>query len=207
MAEFSFFQWLEDLIDPLSGRITRDLASMRHDLAPWKEKLVPIMPREWELLSSYYIPQERRKRKGAPEKGLFSTIYQEPVIAWSFKDYPGKKQTSLLVARTSKQEYLYKRTGSDTELIIGPYKVGTIGSDGKLISSRKRELLAQLDRATGTYIPVMVYGKEAGAIALPGDTYVPMPRAFAFVNEMAENEMELFLSLAIFELVRQKIAQ
>jgi len=206
MAEFSFFQWLEDLIDPLSARITRDLASMRNDLAPWKEKLVPILPKEWELLSSQYIPQDRRKRKGAPEKGLFATIYQEPVIAWSYKDYSGRTRSSLLVARTSKQEYLYKRTGTETELIIGPYRVGAIGADGKLISSRRRELLAQLDRSTGTYIPVMVYGKEVGAIALPGDTPVPMPRAFPFVHQMAENEMELFLSLAIYELVRQKIA-
>lgn len=205
MAEFSLVQWLEDLLNPLAARITRDMASMRNDLAPWKEKLVPIMPGEWDLLSSQYVSQSGRRRKGGPLKGLFSSIYQEPVIAWSYREYQDKNNSALLAARTCKQEYLYKRSGKEVEVVIGPYRVGTLISDGRLISSRKKELLAQLGKGNGTYIPVLVYGREVGAIALPSDTPVPMPRAFAFVLDMAENEMELFLSLAIYELVRQKI--
>ncbi|MBK6621626.1 MAG: hypothetical protein IPH04_15095 [Saprospirales bacterium] len=205
MAEFSLIKWLEDLINPLAARISRDMAAMRNELAPWKEKLVPIMPGEWDLLSSQYVPQDGRRRKGAPLKGLFSTIYQESVIAWSYREYQDQNHTALLVARTCKQEYLFKRVGREVEVVIGPYRVGALSADGRLISSRKKELLAQLGKPNGTYIPVLVYGHEVGAIALPSDTPVPMPRAFSFVQDMAENEMELFLALAIYELVRQKI--
>ncbi|MBK8492653.1 MAG: hypothetical protein IPL49_17630 [Saprospirales bacterium] len=207
MAPFSPLKWLDDLLNPLTKRMGRDMEEMRQELAPWKETLVPLAPKEWELLSSYHFPQGggRKRRKKAPESGLFGTIYQEPVVAWSYKEYPGKGNPAILVARTYGQEYLYKRMGQDVELVIGPYLVGVLLPDGRLVSSRKKELLAKIGQPNGNYQPIWIYGREAGAITLPGESLAPFPRAFAFLVEMNDTERELFLAVAILELVRQKM--
>lgn len=92
------------------------------------------------------------------------------------------------------------------ELGIGPYLVGVLFPDGRLISSRKKELLARIGPTNGNFLPIRVYDREVGAIALPGESEAPFPRAFAFLVEMNDKEQELFLALALFELVRQKIS-
>ena len=206
MAPFSPLKWLDELLNPLNKRMARDIEELRHSLESWKETLVPLAPQEWELLSSHHFSlSNRKKRKKALENGFFGTIYQEPVAVWHFKHYQGKGDPAILAVRTQRQEYLYKMTGGHTEMVIGPYLVGTLLQDGRLVSSRKKELLARIGPANGNFLPVRVYDREVGAIALPGESLAPFPRAFAFMVEMNDKEQELFLALALLELVRQKI--
>lgn len=206
MSKSTFMQWLDELINPLNARIQRDIAAMRDDQALLKNSLVPLRPEELDLLSSQYLPQEAKKRKKkAPEKGIFATIYQEPFIAWSYQAYDDKDKQAVLVAQTYRQEYLYKRKGREVEIVIGPYRVGILTANGQLISSRKRETLAQFGKGNGSFLPILTYGREVGALVLPSDTSLPMPRAFAYlVADMNENERELFLSMAILQMVRWK---
>ena len=207
MARFSPLKWLDDLLNPISRRMSRDMEIMRQELASWKDKLVPLAPGEWELISSHHFPiGGRKRRRKKPTIGMIGTIYQEPVAVWDYKAYPGKGDPAVLVVRTHAQEYLYKIQGPDVELVIGPYLVGLLRGTGKLYSSRKKVLLARMGPVNGNYLPIQAYDREVGAVALPSDSEAPFPRAFAFmVNDMNENERELFLALGLWEVVRQTL--
>lgn len=209
MSKSSLMQWLDELLNPLNARMQRDMAEMREDLAKRKEMLIPLhLQEELELLSSQYLPLGGKpKKKRAPESGLFTTIYQEPAIAWSFRLYPDKSRQALLVALTAHQEYLYKFREQEIEIVIGPYRVGSLTASRQLISSRKRELLAQYGKGNSSYMPIQVYGREVASLVLPSETPVPMPRTFAYLMEMNENERELLMSLTILEMVRWRVGR
>lgn len=209
MSKSSLMQWLDELLNPLNARMQRDMAEMREDLAKWKETLIPLhLQEELELLSSQYLPLGgKSKKKRTPESGLFATIYQEPAIAWSYRLYPDKARQAILVARTAEQEYLYKFREQEVEIVIGPYRVGSLTAARQLISSRKRELLAQYGKSNTSYMPVLVYGREVASLVLPSETPAPMPRAFAYLMEMNENERELLISLTILEMVRWRVGR
>jgi hypothetical protein len=209
MSKLPIIQWIEDILNPLPGKMRRDMEAMRAENTEWQEKLESIPSDEWDLLSRQFIPQPgQKKRKNAPLKGLFCTIYQEPLIAWSYKAYKeAGGKAFILTACTRSQTYLYKNTGGgSTEIAIGPYRVGDLLPDGRLISSRKKELLAVAGKGNGTYTPITVYGREVGGVVIPQETQAPMPRAFAFLSELDDKERDLFLSMAILLLVRQQIS-
>lgn len=209
MSKSSLMQWLDELLNPLNARMQRDIAEMREDLAKQKGMLIPLhLQEELELLSSQYLPPAGKSRKKrAPESGLFATIYQEPAIAWSYRLYPDKARQAILVACTAHQEYLYKFREQEVEIVIGPYRVGSLTAARQLISSRKRELLAQYGKGNTSYMPILVYGREVASLVLPSETPVPMPRTFAYLMEMNENERELLMSLTILEMVRWRVGR
>ena len=206
MAKSPILTWLDNLINPLNSRIQRDIETLRKELEVHREELIPLRQEERDLLSSQFVPMtgKKRRRRG-PTEGFFSTIYHEPVIAWHYKAYHDAAKHALLIARSQRQEYVFRIKNENTELFIGPYLVGVLTSSGRLISSKKRETLAQYGVRNNSYQPIIVYGKDAGALILPAESQAPMPRAFGFLNEMTDIEWDLFLALALVEMVRWKV--
>lgn len=190
---------------PGKGKIRTDLKKMKNEIAPYIEELVPWTKEELELLSSNQVKQKISKGIITTAEGVFNSIYHEPLIAYSYKKYISSKDDEVIYARTSNHEFVYRTKKGSTELIIDNQKVGVINQQGLLHGGRRKRLLARINKSENELeLPIIIGDKERGTLIKPESDAVN-PRAFQFVREMGKNEEAVFLSLAVFELIKETV--
>ena len=195
---------------PNEKRIQADLAVMKSEVEPYVEELVPIGREELELFSMSQVNQLLKKGVTTTAKGVFTTIYDEPVVAYSYKKYPSRKNLAVLYARTAQHEMVYITKGEEIKVFIDGQAVGNIKEDGMLYGARSNRLLARVRKDNPDYLPVIVKDKEVGSLtkALPSGKNEPSKRAFEFVKpNLTKEEEAVFLSLAVLELVERTVGE
>ncbi|MEN0047321.1 MAG: hypothetical protein AAF806_09710 [Bacteroidota bacterium] len=193
-------------LSPNDNKIQADIKDMRTEIAPYVEDLVPLESEELELMSLNQLNQSLKKGMTTTAKGVFTSIYQEPLVAYSYKKYIGNNN-ALLYARTATKEIVYRFTKKGVKVAINQKYYGTI-KQGKLYGENNKQLLAQVNtRPMDLMLPVMVGNKEVGMLNSPKQAAKsPQPRAFQFVNNsITEEEETAFLTLAVLELVEKSI--
>lgn len=193
-------------LTPNRSKINEDIEEMRSEISNWYKDLVPWDKEEMKLLSFSQVNNLLRKRFGKSAKGIFTSIYHEPLIAYNFKKYFASSKKAVLYARTSHHEYIYKVEGDQTTVLIDNQKVGVLDKQGALRGGKNNRLLAQINRTTEVLSPVMVNNREVASLVNPSLSDKENPRALEFVHDMAPKEEAVFLSLAIHELVMREIA-
>jgi hypothetical protein len=203
VAIYVFLQSLTNF-QPGRGKIQKDLAKIRAELQPWVSDLVPWSREELEQLSFNQINKSSRKRMVSISKGIITTIYHEPVIAYAYKRYMPSKENALLYARTSEHEFIYRIKNDTTEIVINNQLVGTVDANGRLFSYKGKKMLAQINRdSEALLLPVQVNEKVVGNLVNPGRTSKVNPRAFELLTGMEKEEESLFLSLSVLEMINR----
>jgi hypothetical protein len=204
------FSLLAKNMAPGSKRLTMETKRMKEDMDEWVTKLVPIDKEELELFSLGQDKQVLRKGVTTTAKGIFITIYHEPILAYSYREYLGKanKPNALLYARTAEHEYTYWiRKGAGT-LFIDGQEVGLLSDNGVLKGKRSGKVIAQLKPEAGNLLPVEIGGREVGSLSktvAKGDKGL-QERAFSFLrNDISDKEEQLFIALALEELVSRAV--
>lgn len=183
----------------LSDKATDNLLKrLREVLKPSRARLIPWEPDTLQLLSTNCIEYKRQGLFGRPETGIFTTIYQEPVLAYA-EQRVGK--FSLLLAQTADREFVFRRKERETEIwvngkALGTYTQGTLSAPGK-----KGEVLAQieLEKDAGQF-PVQIRNKTAGAVQNPARSASPNPRAVTTLREPGVEEEQVLLALALLQM-------
>jgi len=188
---------------PNKSKIRTDLRKMKEEITPWISNLVPWDKEELELMSSTQTNQTVKKGMVTTAKGIFTSIYHEPLIAYSLKKYISDNH-SILFARSSNHEFVYRKKKGKTEIFIDNQKVGFLNEKGMLYGNRRNRLLARINNNDTLELPIIIGEKEVGTVMKPKAGTVN-PRAFQFVNKMGKQEEAVFLSLAILELVENSI--
>ncbi len=193
---------------PSKKRQAAELSALQADMDKWVDKLVPLDKAELDLFSLSQDKQVVTKGIGSTAKGVFTTIFQEPVVAYSYKRYLGNKVNELLYARTSEHEYVYWTNNGQTTLSIDQQPVGKI--DNKVLyGSKSGKALASIsDQARQNYLPIKVGDREVGALNTerPKQKDALSQRAFQFIPEdLNEKEEQLFMALVTLELVKQSL--
>ena len=190
---------------PGKGKIRNDLSKMKNEITPWIDELIPWNKEELELLSSNQVKQKVKKGIITTAKGVFTSIYHEPLIAYSYKKYISSNENKVIFARTSNHEFVFRTKKGSTELFIDNQKVGVINDKGLLYGGRRKRLLARINKSENELeLPIIIGDKERGTLMKPESGSVN-PRAFQFVGEMGKNEEAVFLSLAVLELVNASV--
>lgn len=195
---------------PNEKRIQTDLATMKGEVEPYISELVPIGREELELFSMSQVNQLLKKGVTTTAKGVFTTIYDEPVVAYSYKKYPTRKNIAVLYARTAQHEMAFFTKGDQIKVVIDGQVVGNIKEDGMLYGARSNRLLARVRKDLPDFLPVIVKDKEVGGLtkALPSGKNEPSKRAFEFVkSDLTKEEEAVFLSLAVLELVERTVGE
>ncbi|MEM8527184.1 MAG: hypothetical protein AAGG68_21265 [Bacteroidota bacterium] len=193
-------------LSPNDNKIQGDIKEMRAEIMPYVEDLVPLESEELELMSLNQLNQSLKKGMTTTAKGVFTSIYQEPLVAYSYKKYIGNNN-ALLYARTATKEIVYRFTKKGVKVAINQQYYGTI-KQGKLYGENNKQLLAQVNtRPTDLMLPVLVGNKEVGMLNSPEQAArSPQPRAFQFVNSsITEEEETALLTLTVLELVEKSI--
>lgn len=197
---------------PSKKRMGMEIQRMKEDMDLWAGELIPVNKEELELFSLGQDKQLIRKGITTTAKGLFTTIYHEAVMAYSYRQYLGNndKANGLLYARTAEHEYTYWISKGIGTLFIDGQEVGTLSLDGKLRGKRTGKEIARIDKEQTEFLPVRVGNRELGSISKKatstGDGL--HDRAFEFMQEeLNDKEEQLFLALVLKELVTRTVNQ
>ncbi|GJM31853.1 MAG: hypothetical protein DHS20C18_08540 [Saprospiraceae bacterium] len=198
-------------MSPNRKRLEAEIKNLKLDMDKWAGELIPLDKEELELFSLTQDKQVLKKGWSTSAKGVFTTIYHEPVMAYNYKKYLGGTATTnaLLYVRTSTNEFAYWLQKGGIQLIIDDQIVGEI-RDGALYGKKTKQVLAKVKQSQQELLPIQVYDKEVGSVtkALPPANKDLSPRAFEFVKEgMSKEEELLFLSLATLELVKKTVTK
>ncbi len=192
---------------PGSNKISKDLLQMREEISVWISDLVPWDANEMELLSLNHINKTIKKGITTTAKGVITSIYHEPMIAWAYKKYFATSENAILYARTSHHEFVYRIKKNSAQVMIDNQNVGEIRADGRLYSSRSSRPIAQLkERPTDGLLPIVVGERELGSLSSRVENMKGSTRAFQLLSEELSNEEEaLMLSLSVLEMVRREV--
>ena len=195
---------------PNQKRLKMETQRMKEDMDKWMTDLVPLDQKELELFSLGQDKQVLRRGISKTAKGIFTTIYHEPVVAYSYREYLGKKDkpNALLFARTAEHEYIYWIRKGKAALFIDGQEVGQLSAEGRLTGKRTGKELASLQGPVENLLPVTVGGREVGSLTQKRSDGKKglYERAFEYLREdLNEKEEQLFLALAIKELVGRSL--
>ncbi len=191
---------------PGRTKIQADLKKLRTELAPLVADLVPWTEEEMAQLSFTQIKKSIKNGLVKTSKGVLTTVYHEPVIAWAYKKYVSRKENGLLYARTSKQEFIYRIKNGEVEMVVGEQIVGTLNQKGVLVNQKGNKQLAQINRNENNLtLPLLVNDKLLGSLANPDRKQKGSTRAFQNLMKMDKSEEEIVLSLSILEMVKREM--
>lgn len=207
-ALFLVFRLLTN-VNPSKKKITEDLKKMKSDLEKYSDELIPITKEELDLFSQRQINQLKKKRSSSVAQGVFTTIYNEPVVAYSYKKYIASGTNALLYARTANHEFAYRIEKDGIKIVIDNKLLGTLKTNGVLYGGKKQQMLARINRNEDQLIPVIINDKKVGNLTKslpPAKGNKVDDRAFEFLRgDLTEEEETVFLSLALFELVSRTV--
>lgn len=195
---------------PGERRIQADLEKMRTELKPYVKELVPIDKEELELFSQTQINQLLKKGITTTARGVFTTIYNEPIAAYSYKKYVSSGINALLYVRIAHHEFAYRIRNKGIQVVIDNQLVGTIKNDGILYGARSKKALASINKNYKDHFPVIVQDREVASLAqaLPENKKGLSARAFDFVkDDINKDEETIFLSLAVLELIQRSVGE
>lgn len=183
----------------------RDVGKLRDLIQPLIEGLVRLSSEELELLSINQTDTSTRPGLNTIRTGVFTSIYQEPLIAYARKTYGQSGTEVLTVLHTSEQSFVYESSGSKTRVLVDDQQIGTIHSDGNLYDMKDRQVAhIEADDVLSTH-PVKIGSREVGEIINPMRAASPNPRAYTFLEPMDTDEKVLFMALTLLSLVEESV--
>lgn len=193
---------------PGDKRLFRDLQQLKEDMQEWRPDLAPITSEELDSFSFDQVQRSVRKRFGKTAKGVFTTIYHEPVLAYSYKEYSGPGHKAALYAETKDKSYSFIKDKKGVRIAAGQQQLGILKEDGTLYSSKGGKAVAKIGQPADRLLPVRSADRELGSLVdMPeGKDETLGQRAFQFVpDDLAEQEKDVFLALATLELVHRSL--
>ena len=93
---------------PGNKKIQADLESLKQEINKLDIELVPVNQEELELFSFDQIHHNIKKGVAPITKGVFTTIYHEPILAYAEKEYISSSKNAIIFAKTAKHEFFYR---------------------------------------------------------------------------------------------------
>jgi len=207
LAIYLLYQLLTNF-QPGKNRVLTDFRKMRIEIKEWSDQLIPWNKEEMSLLSLRQVNQKIKRGLTKTAKGIFTSIYHEPLVVYSYRRYIATKENAILYARTSQNEFAYriKKKGIDVN-IDGQY-AGVLKDNGGLYGGRRNRLLARINRDDELKLhPIVIGEKEVASVQNPAKTDKHNPRAFHFLRPMENKEEKMFMALAILEMVQESLKE
>lgn len=194
-------------LPPSKKRLNQDLDKMRQELQPWVDTLVPWNREEMELFSLNQINKTIKKSVATTAKGMFTSIYHEPMLAYAYKKYVSPQLNALLIIKTASHEFVYRFKKDSIQVMADGNPLGTLREDGVLYGIERGSVLGRIGQNYDKpLLPVVVKEREIAHLTNPKLVKQPNPRAFDLLSEyMSEEEEVIFLALGSLEVVSASI--
>ena len=160
------------------------------------------------LLSLRQVNQKIKRGMVKTAKGIFTSIYHEPLIVYSYRRYIARKENAILYAKTSKNEFAYRIRKKGIDVNIDGQYAGILKDNGSFYGGRRNRLLARIKRDDELQLhPIVIGDKEVASVQNPTKTTKHNPRAFQFLQPMQEKEEKMFMALAILDMVQESLKE
>lgn len=197
---------------PGKKRMVKEMEAMRNDLKKLAGELVPIQEEELELFSHTQENKHLKKGTRLVARGVYTTLFHERILAYSFRKYLGGKvfDNSVLLVLTAKHEFLFRLERGGIQVIIDGNEVGVIKDGGKLIGKKTKQVLAQTMPEQNSLIRINTYDREIAAITIPPSAAASKNdighRVFEFVKaDLKEEEQLLLIAMTSLELTLRNV--
>lgn len=117
--------------NPGKKKIAKDLKELIANVANMGEGLIPIKREDLKILSFTQKNNEINKGAVTTAKGVFVSIYQEPMVVYSFKRYfSSSNKNTLLYAYTSKLKLVMRTKDNVTAITANNVQIGQLNEEG-----------------------------------------------------------------------------
>lgn len=192
---------------PGNKKIQADLKKMQEELDGLAIDLVPLDLEEMESASYTQEQQAAKKRFTTTARGVFTTIYHEPIIAYSYKKYVGSKTQGLIFAKTTRRQYAYLIRPKGVQIVVNKSLLGTFDeNEGILRAGKKNKLIARIQKGPEGMRPIIIGEREIASLTpvrFDKGKVALSQRAFAFVKpDISAEEIPIFLSIGIYMMIK-----
>ncbi len=198
---------LEDVIRtllnvaPSQRRIQQDLTGMAEETSAWREQIIPWEAEdEMELLSLNHEFKWVKRSFGKMLKGVFRSIYHEPMMTYAYKRYMKGGKFALCFAATKAHQFIYQKQKSRTDFFIDGEYVGFLTRDWLMYSQRRR-LLGRRNPYSADYYSVVIWDHEVAHLRHPDHIDRVNPRAFEVLERITGKEQLLLMAISFLTLV------
>ena len=200
--QLSSFGWF---MKASGGHAQADIQTVLDKVSDQKASLVPLDLDELKLLSLQQLNKQVSRGISTDTSGTFTSIYHEPLICYSYKDFLGSDKALLAVA-TKDDTWLFRMAGGNTEVLLNEHHIGKITPIGALLSSRDGRELARIDIQEGRdRFAVYLRQGIVGYLTNPAVSQDFNTRAVHILSNLDSDEMQLFLSVVLLAMVEASL--
>jgi len=187
-----------------NNRLEKEKEYLIKEAAELSNELIPYSKADADLLSFGTI---NKSNKGDSLKGVFVSIYDEPMVAFAMKEYKSNKLRQMMVVNTANHKLLYIKTPKSIKCYFNDQQIGFLTEDYKFYNMKKR-LAGRLNHGgKGSYSSVIYKDTELGLI---NDLAFDSPfskRVFDIINDKLSAEGEIILISMSFYFLVDKLSK
>jgi hypothetical protein len=200
---------IEDLLrsivnaPPTSRRVEEDIEQMKEETVEWQSGLFPwVGANELELLSMNHDSKSFKQSYGKALKGVFYSIYNEPMIVFGYKSYLRSKVNTVIWATTKQHTFEYRGSKKKTNFYIDGDAVGYITREGLMYGGSKKRLLGRCNPFSEEHDSIVIWDKEVAHILKRGQEKKRVnPRVFEVMEKLSKKETLLLIALGFLTLL------
>ncbi|MDX1408858.1 MAG: hypothetical protein R3330_12010, partial [Saprospiraceae bacterium] len=168
----------------------------------WREQLIPwVAENEMELFS---LNQQNKWVKQTWDrllKGVFYSIYNEPMLVYGYKNYIRGSKNTLIYAATQSHDFIYRGKKNKTQFFIDREHVGYITDEGLMYSGKSKRLLGRRNSFTPDHYSVVIWDREVAHVLKPQRADRVNPRAFEIMETMNDREELLLMAISFLTII------
>lgn len=187
---------------PTQRRVDEDVDQMKEETAEWRAGLFPwVAANELELLSLNHDAKWYKQSFGKALKGVFYSIYNEPMIVFGYKSYLRRGVNTVIWATTKKHVFVYRGSKKKTDFYIDGEQVGFITREGLMYGGSRKRLLGRCNSYSEDHDSVVIWDREVAHILKSGPKERVNPRVFEIIEKLSAKEQLLLIALGFLTIL------
>jgi len=188
---------------PTQRRVQEDIAQMREDTEDWRNGLFPwVAADELELLSLNHESKWYKQSFGKALKGVYYSIYNEPMIVFGYKSYLRRGVNTVIWAATKEHVFVYRGSKKKTTFIIDGEAVGFITQEGLMYGGSRNRLLGRCNSFSEEHDSIVIWDKEVAHLLKPNQKGRVNPRVFEVMEKLGTKEKLLLIALGFLTILQ-----
>lgn len=202
MQMLSFFMGTKSM----RRQLQRDLKTLDRLMGEFKDGLIPFEGDEFKLLSANPIIKKNKKSNSVFSRGVLSTIYQEPLLAFSLKEN-SRDNNILLLAHSNKNKYQLNFKEGETDVYLNEEHIGFITENHEFIDTTDN-MVGRIEQSVGDkYAKILLHDVDTAHINIKGDQSLgDSERVFSLFHDFNHEDSEEMVLLTLYYLFIEKNA-
>ncbi len=196
------------ILDYLSfgkNRVAKEKENLLELVHSMSSALIPWSRKDAELLS--FGVSDKKIYKGDSSKGIFISIYDEPIMAFATKEFNRAKLVKMVMAHTRNHKFFYMETPKSVQCYFNDQQIGFL-KDDYLFYSMKKRLAGRINSGGhDSYSSVVYKDAELGLINPLAFDSPFHKRVFELVNDKLTTEGEIILMCMTFYYLIDKLTK